>query len=215
MFNQDIQLKTVEKVTGFILPVGNGAVGKSTLALVMDSDRADFPEIKKSLNLEFGYVKDFVEVDQTGYQIMQQFLIPPGQKETEGIDDKHSFENIIDTYSFLFRRIDVILLIYKMNELETFNDLEYWINQALPLCSPSTHFILVGTHLDKEISREVSGTMIQNGLSFLSQTVVETMPDWTGRCTACEVSTLTGENLQQLRNTISLAILQSRKFINR
>jgi GTPase SAR1 family protein len=211
MCNQLCEINVLEKVTGFVLPIGNGAVGKSTLYLVLEQNKNGFPNTKKSMNLEFVYVNDYVEIDRTGYQIMQQFLVPPGQKSTEGIDQVYSFERIIETYEFLFRRIDVVLLTYKVDELESFNDLEYWIRQSISLCDEFTQFILVGTHLDRNDTRQVTETMVMNGINYLTHLIKLSLSNWSGRCSACEVSALTGENLEQLRHTISRAILDSRQ----
>ncbi len=160
MFDIEIETITMQKVTGFVFPVGNGAVGKSSLATALELLPNLSPEPKKSTNLEFGYVLDRLEVRGQPYQVMQQYLVPPGQKEKEGISGGRSFEEVIKTYRFLFKQIDVILLTYKLIEVETFNDLEYWVEQALELSNPSTQYILVGTHLDMDHSREVTPQMI-------------------------------------------------------
>jgi len=214
MYDADIEIdpSVIQKVTGFVLPVGNGAVGKSSIPVALDIDHMQKQISRKSVNLEFGYVLDRVIFRGKAYQILQQFLVPPGQKEMEGISGGRSFEKVVETYQFLFKQIDVVLLSYKLVEANSFNDLEFWINQALTLCNPSTQFILVGTHLDQEHSREVTPGMISNGSVYVKQEIQKKFPDWHGNIPAFEVSTINRQNTALLRNAISVGILRARQL---
>jgi len=54
----------LQKITGYVMPVGNGAVGKTSLALTLQHD--ELPEdwkkflnrVRKTKNMEFQYVTD-------------------------------------------------------------------------------------------------------------------------------------------------------------
>ncbi len=81
----------------------------------------------------------------------------------------------------------MVLLSYKLVEVDSFNDLEYWITQALELSNPSTQFILVGTHLDMDQSREVTPQMISNGSEFVHSRILAKYPEWSGKVPALEV----------------------------
>ncbi len=209
---ETISIET-KKVTGFVLPLGNGAVGKSSLTTALDIKSDHATAGKKSTNLEFGYVLDRLIVVNQPYQIMQQYLVPPGQKASEGISGGRSFEDTISTYRFLFSQIDVVLFSYKLVEVNTFNDLEFWVQEALALSNPATQYILVGTHLDMNHSREVTPQMIANGSEFIRSQIKEKYPDWRGKVPSLEVSAINNENLILLRNTISVGILRSRRLL--
>lgn len=208
-----IQYMEVQKATGFVLPIGNGAVGKSTLPAVLDDQNQQPVKTGKSVNMEFSYVIDRLVVRDQAFQVTQQYLVPPGQKEDEGISGGRSFEQIINMYKFMIKQIDVILLSYKLVELDSFNDLEFWVNRALEISTPSTQYILVGTHLDMDHSREVSNEMIVNGSKFIKERVQNKYPDWQGRVPALEISITDKQNTALLRNAISVGILRSRKIL--
>jgi hypothetical protein len=210
---RDIQFSEVQKVTGYVLPVGNGAVGKSTLPAVLDSQNSQPPKTGKSVNLEFSFVTDQLIIRDQAYQVMQQYLVPPGQKENEGISGGRSFEQIIETYRFMIKQIDVILLSYKLVEVDSFNDLEFWVNRALEISNPMTQYILVGTHLDMDQSREVSTEMTSNGSAFIRECVQKKYPEWQGKVPALEISMTDKRNINLLRNAVSVGILRSRKIL--
>lgn len=210
---QNLQFVEIRKVTGYVLPLGNGAVGKSTLPSVLDMQNDQPVRQGKSLNLEFGYVTDQLVVRDQAYQVMQQYLVPPGQKDNEGISGGRSFEQIIETYSFMIKQIDVILLSYKLVDLDSFNDLEYWINRALEVSNSMTQYILVGTHLDMDHSREVTDEMTANGSNFIRASVLKKYPDWQGKVPAMEISMTDKRNTGLLRNAISVGILRSRRVL--
>jgi len=208
-----IQYMEVKKATGYVLPIGNGAVGKSTLPAVLDDQFSQPVKIGKSVNMEFSYVVDRLIVREQAFQVTQQYLVPPGQKENEGISGGRSFEQIIKMYQFMFKQIDVILLSYKLVELDSFNDLEFWINRALEISSPSTQYILVGTHLDMDASREVSHEMITNGSKFIKDCIINKYPEWQGKVPSLEISITDKQNTALLRNAVSVGILRSRKIL--
>ncbi len=195
------------------MPVGNGAVGKSSLPTALDITKNPTVNINKTVNLEFGYVVDSLVIRNQRFQIMQQYLVPPGQKESEGISGGRSYEKVIDTYRFMIKQVDVVLLSYKLVEVDSFNDLEYWITQALELSNPSTQFILVGTHLDMDQSREVTPQMISNGSEFVHSRILAKYPEWSGKVPALEVSTINMQNITLLRNAISVGIIRARHLL--
>ena len=203
----------VQKATGFVLPIGNGAVGKSTLPAVLDDQNQQQAKTGKSVNMEFSYVVDRLVVRNQAFQVTQQYLVPPGQKEDEGICVGRSFEQIINMYKFMIKQIDVILLSYKLVELDSFNDLEFWINRALEISTPSTQYILVGTHLDLDHAREVSNEMIVNGSNFIKNQILKKYPEWQGKVPALEISITDKQNTALLRNAVSVGILRSRRIL--
>ena len=120
------------KLTGFVMPVGNGAVGKTSLARFLDnlnkgdsSKKEILQQVRKTNNLEYEFVTTKQKVGNHQFNITFQILIPPGQKESEGDSTGRSFERIIDIYKSSIRRIDVVLFTYDMASKESFHDLVY------------------------------------------------------------------------------------------
>ncbi len=211
MSNSETSSRYIKKITGFVLPVGNGAVGKTSLSNALELTEKDQKATKKSMNLEFGYVIDKIVIRNQPFQVLQQYLVPPGQKELESFNDGRSYEQIIKTYRFMFKQIDVVLLSFRIVEMESFNDLEYWVNQALELSNPHTQFILVGTHLDMDKLREVTPDMIRNGCEFVRSCILARYPGWEGKVPAIEISTTNRQNMDLLKNAVSVGILRARR----
>jgi len=201
-------------LTGFVLPVGNGAVGKTTVALVLDSiSRHEainvdlISKVHKTNNLEFEYITTRQVFGDTQYTITLQFLIPPGQKEAEGDPTGRSFEKVVEIYRSSFRRLDVVLFTYNLANHESFHDLAYWVDSVGMLMNDATHFILLGTHLDQINELEVTKDEIKAGLEYLRKEILEELPTWAGRCTQLEVSCITGENLDVLLRYLAASIV--------
>jgi len=200
-------------ITGFVMPVGNGAVGKTTVSRVLDllSKGETITEdilqrIRKTNNLEFEYITTHQTFDKTQYTITLQFLVPSGQKEVEGDPTGRSFEKIIDIYRSSIRRLDVILFTYDLANLESFHDLVYWVDSVESLMNDATHFILLGTHLDQKKEIVITQDEIKEGLEYLRKEIRVIRPTWMGRSTHLEVSCITGENIDILLRYLAACI---------
>jgi hypothetical protein len=159
------------------------------------------------MNMEFEYISDRFLLDKCQYMVTQQFLIPPGQKELEGDSSGRSFEQVMDIYRFMIRRIDVVLLAYSITDLYSFHDLEFWIEKMQEYSGEKTHYIVVGTHLDQEHLREVTLSNLQSGCSYIESYIRERKGKWAGHVTGMEVSNQNGANMLSLKREISQAIL--------
>jgi GTPase SAR1 family protein len=205
--------KNTNRITGYIMPVGNGAVGKTSLALTLQHDQLpkDWKEylsqVRKTKNLEFQYVTDQIWTTDHQYQILHQYLIPPGQKDFEVDPRSRSYDQVMQIYAPIIKRIDVVLLSYKVTRLETFHDLEYWVEKVSVICNDKTNFILVGTHLDRRKDREVMPDSIETGKKFVIDLMKGLRSTWAGHCTSLEVSNLSGENISHLRTLISQGLV--------
>lgn len=206
-------------MTGFVMPVGNGAVGKTSVSKILDfiskgneADGSVIMGIKKTMNLEFEYVTSNQKFGNTQYSITMQFLIPPGQKKNDGENVGRSFEDVIDIFKSMIRRLDVVLFTYDLSKVETFRDLDYWLYAAQELFNDATHFILLGTHLDKKNDIEIKNDEIKDGLEFLEKEMLKIRPTWVGKSSRLEISNLTGENLTTLLQYISGSIINATKL---
>ena len=195
------------------MPVGNGAVGKTSLALTLQHDQLPedwkdhLSQVQKTVNLEFQYVTDKVWTNSSQYDLLHQYLIPPGQKEFEVDPRSRSFDQVLRIYQPIIRRVDVVLLSYKVTQMETFHDLEYWVEKVSEISSEQTNFILVGTHLDQKENREVSPESIATGKKYVIELMKGIRSSWKGHCTSLEVSNLSGENISHLRTLISQGLI--------
>lgn len=219
MFEAGETTKNIQRVTGYVVPVGNGAVGKSCLAIIlrnlerMGSTGEKIAHVRKSMNMEFEFITDRFQDKDRIFYVTQQLLTPPGQKELEGDTTGRSFEQVMDIYRFMVRRIDVVLLSYSITNLDSFQDLEFWVEKIDEYCSNHTHFILVGTHLDEDHHREVTPQDLEAGRQYIEFFLQEHRPDWYGKCLGVEVSNQSGANISQLKRTISYCILRAQKHI--
>lgn len=201
------------KVTGFVMPIGNGAVGKTSLSLTLE--KKDLPgnweeylnQLHKSHNLDFRYYLDTIFVKEIPYQVLHQYLVPPGQKALDLSEKGRSFENVIEIYRSMIRRVDVILFLYKITDIDSYHDIEYWVAKVNAIMNDSTNFIMVGTHLDQAAQREVSSEMLEVGKKYVFSLIKKSRPTWNGYLNSLEVSNVTGENIPKLRKLISGGIL--------
>lgn len=205
-----------QKLTGFVMPVGNGAVGKTTVSRILDSlnrygsiDTGIFDKIRKTNNLEYEYIVTRQIFGKSLYNITLQFLVPPGQKEIEGDPTGRSFEKVIEIYKSTIRRLDVVLFTYNLSNHDSFHDLAFWVDSVGKLMSDTTDFILLGTHLDKINEVEITPEEIKEGLEYLRKEILVTRPSWAGRCTQLEVSCVTGENLKTLLRYLAGCIVSA------
>lgn len=195
------------------MPVGNGAVGKTSLALTLQHDQlpADWKDhlmtVQKTVNLEFQYARDKLWTDQTQFEILHQYLIPPGQKEFEVDPRSRSYDEVMRIYHPIIQRIDVVLLSYQVTRLETFHDLEYWVEKVSEVTNDRTNFILVGTFLDQRELREVMPESIKVGKKYIVELMRGIRSTWKGHCTSLEVSNTSGENISHLKTLISQGLI--------
>ena len=201
-------------LTGYVLPVGNEAVGKTSLSLILgcvsknEVNNEDLlKKVHKTNNLEFEYITTRQVFGDMQYSITLQFLIPPGQKEAAGDPAGRSFEKVIEIYGSSLRRVDVVLFTYNLADHASFQDLAYWVKSAGKLMNDATHFILLGTHLDQKEARVVSEDEIKAGLEFLRKEMLVNRPAWAGKCTQLEVSCTSGENLDVLLRYLAASIV--------
>lgn len=211
---------SVERVTGFVMLVGNGAVGKTTVAQVLDLiNKGELPntgvlkKIRKTNNMEYEFITTQQVIGNTHYSVTLQFLVPPGQKQGEGDPTGRSFEQVLEIFKPTIHRLDVVLFTYDMVSRESFHDLIYWIDGVGDLLNDATHFILLGTHLDRENDLEITRADIEEGLDYLANEMRAMRPSWKGNFARLEVSNLTGENLKSLLYYVAGSVISSRQMI--
>lgn len=207
-------------LTGFVMPVGNGAVGKTTVSRVLDwvsrgkqIDQESIINIRKTNNLEFEYITTQQIFGTARFNVTLQFLIPPGQKEADGDSTGRSFERVMEIYQSSIHRLDVVLFTYDLGKVETFHDLVYWVDGVGKLMNDATHFILLGTHLDQKDENEITKAEILKGLEYLRREIINLRPNWQGNCTSLEVSCTSGQNLAILLRYLAGSVIKSRQIM--
>ncbi len=215
-----MNVEKINELTGYVIPIGNGAVGKTSLARVMSNFTSDHRNyghllngVSKTKNLEFEFIPTTLRIADKPHKVLIQMLVPPGQKEDAGDQNSRSFNQVMDIFQFYIKRVDVILFTYSLTSRESFNDLMFWQNAIHEYVNEATHFILLGTHKDHIENIEVTEEQILKGLDYLEGEVKKNLPRWVGKCTHLEVSNLTGENFLKLFAYLAGAIFRSRKII--
>jgi GTPase SAR1 family protein len=210
-----------ERVTGYVMLVGNGAVGKTTVSRVLSlTNRGEKPDkeilngIRKTKNLEYEFLTTEQKIGDRRIKATLQFLVPPGQKKSEGDPNGRSFEKVIDIFRPTIHRLDVVLFTYDMTSMASFHDLVYWIDGVGDLLNEASHFILLGTHLDKVDQLEVTRKDIDDGLVYLASEMRAMLPGWKGNFARLEVSNLTGENLESLLFYLAASMFSSRQMMS-
>lgn len=215
-------VNNVVRVTGQVLAVGNGAVGKTSIAKMLQEYKpavSNYEEIisriRRTNNLEFEFLVSEISQGKTKFSVVSQILVPPGQKKTEVGKAGRNFEQVMDLYRFHIKSVDIIILTYNISARDSFIDLKYWLNAVNGFYGPTTNFLLVGTHLDLAASnRRVQHEDIKKGQEQIEHYFKMKMPDWRGSCFAVEISNLNGKNMEKLEFLISKSILWARGHVS-
>ncbi len=196
-------------VTGSVFPMGNGGTGKTAIARALSrfADCEEFvectAEIKKTVNMEFEFSSCHCkEGDEI---ISMQLYVPPGQQENEQGGKIGTFDQVLETFSFMpnMQKIAAMLLVYKVNDFQTFADLQQWIEVGLMkgLLKPYTSVILVGTHLDMK-HLEVRPQQVKQGMEFVENCIRQNVNTWCGSVDHTVVSNTTGIGICDLRQML-------------
>ncbi|MDH3942788.1 MAG: hypothetical protein OEV06_01665 [Anaerolineae bacterium] len=220
--NENTAVDNVVRVTGQVLAVGNGAVGKTSIAKMLQEYKPSvsnyeniISKIRRTNNLEFEFLVSEISQGKTRYSVVSQILVPPGQKKTEMGKAGRTFEQVMDLYRFHIKSVDIIILTYNISARNSFIDLKYWLNAVNGYYNPTTNFLLVGTHLDQaDEYRKVLPADIEKGQSQIEQFFKMKMPDWKGSCFAVEISNINGKNMEKLEFLISKSILWARGHLS-
>ena len=107
----------------------------------------------------------------------------------------------------------MVLFTYDLASRESFHDLVYWVDGIGNLLNDATHFILLGTHLDRVTDRDITSKEIEEGLEYLRNEIQSMCPTWQGNCARLEVSNLTGENLNALLYFLAGSVISARRIL--
>lgn len=207
--------------TGGIVFIGDGNTGKTHTGLnlaYLDKEKETSPiirELKKSINLEFNFC--ILRSQVHGYQLTAsaQLFIMPGQKGKEQPGKGLAFEDACEMYSSVAttKKVITLILTYDLTDMNTFQQLEYWLNQAMEknFIQKHTSIIILGTHLDAINHREVTNENITAGKEFVrnylsNQLGIELLED---KIYSLEISNISGKGFSDLKSIISLSFLKA------
>lgn len=116
--------------------IGDYAIGKSTLLYTYTNNEYPPSDIQiPTIGVDF-YLK---EIKMNNKRIKIQLWDTSGQEK---------FMAITRTY---FRDKDIILLLYDMSRISTFNSLTVWIEEIRNNCKKNNNIYMIGTKKDKQI----------------------------------------------------------------
>jgi hypothetical protein len=201
--------------TGGVVFIGDGHTGKTHAALNLSSYRPggfidnQCQTISKSINLEFEYFIAHSHIEKFKVTISSQLFIMPGQKGKAERGTGLAFEDALDLY-FDIRSINeviVLVLTYSLENINTFQNLEYWLNRAIEqeLIKEYTNIILLGTHLDKEDNVIVKDEEIEQGRQFITNHVEDRIGIKidVDRIHPVKISNMTKEGIPEFQEVIS------------
>jgi hypothetical protein len=119
---------------------------------------------------------------------------------------------VIDIFKPTLHSLDVVVFTYDLTRIQSFQDLASWMPEVDDLFVDTTHFILLGTHLDQADLVVVSDQEIKKSLGYLASQMRSMRPNWKGNFAHLEVSNLTGENLQTLIFYLAGSVISARQM---
>lgn len=213
MSNTRSQLVKKGYYTGFVLPVGDGKVGKSSIARIIDivnENQFSYAEIiniiPQTKNIEFEFIKTYLKENNSEISIMIQFLVPPGQLILEFDELGRTYEQVMKIYKFYIRRVDVLILTYDITKSTSFKNIDMWLKAAQEYVSDRTQIVIVATHSDMSDHREVSLSQLKRKVDTIKTDILKINPTWKGSTAGLEISNLSGENLVELKQLIAQKI---------
>jgi len=134
--------------------IGDSGVGKSCILMQFTQNMFD-PGKENTVGVEFG--NKIVKVD--GLPVKLQIWDTAGQEQ---------FKSITRSY---YRSVSAALLVYDVTNLESFNNLKNWIEEAKANANNELSIVLCGNKIDKEnrvVSTEVGMRLAKDyGLTYI------------------------------------------------
>ncbi len=198
------------KTIGTVIPIGDGATGKSLLIKHLINPPVDLEaslksakNIKKSLNVEIKFSTRTIKLNDFVVDATIQYYVFPGQRQkTTRLTP--TFDDIVNIFEFLpaLKKVTVLLMIYDASNIESLKSLENWLISAIDRgwLWEKTKIILVANKIDIKvpndsfISNVTKGilTMLKSKNFFLEKKQIVQM----------NVSSITLEGMDELRDEI-------------
>ena len=145
--NQNKQYKADKKFE--IILLGNIGVGKTSL--ILKALRNEF-NVNCQSTLGFEYYNILTEIDKK--KILLQTWDTSGQE---------LFKSIISTF---YKRTHLAILVYSIDDIESFNTINFWLREIKSYASSDIKLILIGNKKDLDSNRQVS---FEEGKNFSNE----------------------------------------------
>lgn len=125
--------------TGSILPLGDGATGKTVLTRLLLNPCMESIEhgdilfnTRKSHNIEIEFSSDVVDVDGEDITTSLQFYVFPGQRQ-KASPNTTTFDEILTIFDCFpaMEKINVILFLHDASRFHTLTSLEMWLRFSI------------------------------------------------------------------------------------
>ncbi|MGB0884970.1 MAG: hypothetical protein ACPGVH_03140 [Chitinophagales bacterium] len=162
------------KSIGTVIPLGDGATGKSLITKLLIDNVTDqelanklAQDIKKSLNIELEYCNELLEFEDKTVSTTLQYHVFPGQRQKIS-NAAPTFSEIVEIFNFLpsLKEVKVLLMVYDVTRIESLKSLESWLAVAMQRqwISNETKIILVSNKIDLVSPNQQFIENIQNGI---------------------------------------------------
>ena len=206
--------------TGGVVFIGAGNTGKTHTAINLTGYRGrgyyneSNATLKKSINLELDYFVFYSNIEEYKITTSSQIFIMPGQKGRALDGEGLAFEDACDLYFKVatLNEIMVLILTYDLTNINTFQELEYWLDRAIErdFIQDYTSIILLGTHNDVKENIIITEDYIDTAERFISYNVLKKKGlDIGNRIYSLKISNLTGEGISELKKIINLSFLSA------
>lgn len=164
--------------TGSIVPLGDGAVGKSAITKILfarmqrrELNDQDVEKIltntKKSMNVEFEFLTDYGMHNGEEIKCSMQFYVFPGQTQKESTRAP-TFNEILSIFEFMpgLKNVQVLLLVYDTTKFYTLQSLESWLSVAIDKnwVDEKSLIMLVANKIDIEKPKEEYTQQLIDGI---------------------------------------------------
>ncbi|NHJ48536.1 MAG: hypothetical protein FK733_12195 [Asgard group archaeon] len=210
--------------TGGVVFIGEGQTGKTHTAMSLTDYRGKSfysvidNTVRKSLNLELDYLVFYSSLDEFQITTSSQIFIMPGQRGSNPPGEGLAFEDACDMYFKVsnMREVMALVLTYDLTDINTFQELEYWLERALArnLVKQHTSIIILGTHLDQKDHLIVLDDYIENARQFVYDFIQEKseLDIKLDDIHIAKVSNQTGEGIEEFKQIINRSFLSAFKI---
>jgi hypothetical protein len=205
--------------TGGVVFIGEGRTGKTHSAMSLTGYKGQSfysiqdNSVRKSLNLELDYLIYYSTFDHFQVTTSSQIFIMPGQRGFAELGKGLAFEDACDMYFKVaaLREVLALILTYSLADIQTFQELEYWLDRAIArgLVQEHTSIIILGTHLDQKENIIVIDDYIESARIFVKNQINE-KTDFDiniDHIHTAKVSNLTGEGIENFKRLINKSFL--------
>lgn len=162
------------KSIGTVIPLGDGATGKSLITKLLIDNVTDqnvakilAQDVKKSLNIELEYCNEIQIFEDKIVSTTLQYHVFPGQRQKIS-NSAPTFSEIVEIFDFLpsLKSVKVILMVYDVTRIESLKSLESWLTVAMQRqwISNETKIILVSNKIDLVQPNQAFTEKVQNGI---------------------------------------------------